>query len=191
MATMFQQWARQYVRFTRPPRRSPRRRARIRALFAGSADKLFIKTLSLLLPCYLHFSVLLFFIGLLVFLINVNYTIFIHTAWFFGCCMAIYTFLTVLPLFQSDSLIYTPISALPASMVALSTCLVHSTFADRFKFKTWSVFEWLFEDVSNEVENISLKRSSEIDVRILESTLNSLSEDDATEKFFGDIPDFF
>ncbi|KAF8483780.1 hypothetical protein DFH94DRAFT_626240, partial [Russula ochroleuca] len=76
MATMFQQWARQYVRFTQLRRRSPRRRARIRALFAGSVDKLFIRTLSFLLPCYLHFAVLLFFIGLLVFLFNVNNTIF-------------------------------------------------------------------------------------------------------------------
>jgi hypothetical protein len=41
------------------------------------------------------------------------------------------------------------------------------------------------------VEDISLKRASEIDARILESTLNSLDEDDATEKFFRAIPDFF
>jgi hypothetical protein len=68
---------------------------------------------------------------------------------------------------------------------------VHSTFADRFKFKTWSVLEWLFEDVSNTVKNMSSKRSPEIDVRILELTLNSLSEDDAMEEFFGAIPDFF
>ncbi|KAF8487126.1 hypothetical protein DFH94DRAFT_621421, partial [Russula ochroleuca] len=74
MATMLQQWARQYVRFTQPPRRSPRRRARIRA-FCSS----FIKTLSILLPCYLHLAVLLFFIGLLIFLNNVNTTIFINT----------------------------------------------------------------------------------------------------------------
>jgi hypothetical protein len=144
-----------------------------------------------LLPCYLHLAVLLFFIGLLIFLNNVNTTIFINTTWFFGFCMVIYTFFTVLPLFQSDSLLYTPISAFPASFVALSTCLVHSTFADRFKVKTWSVFEWLFEDVGNTVENISMKRSSDIDARILESTLNSLSEDDAMEKFFEAIPDFF
>lgn len=188
---MFQQWARQYVRFTQPPRRSPRRRARIRALFAGSVDKLFIRTLSFLLPCYLHFSILLFFIGLLVYLLNVNGTLFIHTLWFFVCCMAIYTFLTVLPLFQTSSVLYTPISAFPASFIALLTCFVHSTFADRFKFKIWHVFEWLFEDVRDSVEKVSLKRSSEIDTRILESTLNSLSEDDALENFFGSIPDFF
>ena len=125
LAIMFQQWARQYVRFTQPPRRSPRRRARIRALFAGSVDKLFIKTLSFLLPCYLHFSILLFFIGLLVYLLNVNGTLFIHTLWFFVCCMAIYTFLTVLPLFQTSSVLYTPISAFPASFIALLTCFVH------------------------------------------------------------------
>ena len=188
---MLQQWARQYVRFTQPRRRSPRRRARIRALFAGSVDKLFIRALSFLLPCYLHFAVLLFFIGLLVFLFNVNNTIFVNTLWLFVFCMVVYSFVTFLPLFQSDSLLFTPISAFPASCVALLTCLVHSTFADRFKFKIWSIFDWLFEDVRNPVEDISLKRASEIDARILESTLNSLNEDDATEKFFAAIPDFF
>ena len=191
LATMFQQWARQYVRFSQSPRRSPRRRARIRALFASNVDKVFIRTLSFLLPCYLHFSVLLFFVGLLVYLLNINDTLFTHMLWFFVGCMVVYTFLTFLPLFQTDSLLFTPISAFPASFVALLTCLVHSTFADRFKFKTWSVSEWLFEDVRGPVENISLKQSSEIDARILQSTLNSLNEDDALEKFFGSIPDFF
>ena len=190
---MLQQWARQYVRFTHPRRRSPRRRARIRALFAGSVDKLFIRALSFLLPCYLHFAVFLFFMGLLVFLFNVNHTIFVNTLWFFMLCMLMYSFITFLPFFQSDSLLFTPISTFPASFVALLTSLVHSTFADRFKFKIWSIFVWLFEDVRNpgQVEDISLKRASEIDARILESTLNSLDEDDATEKFFGAIPDFF
>lgn len=192
MATMFQQWARQYVRFTQPPRRSPRRRARIRVLFSGSVDKMFIKTLSILLPCYLHFSIFLFFMGLIIYLFNVNDILFIHTLWFFVLCMATYTFLTFLPLFQTDSLLYTPISAFPASFIALLTCLVHTTFADRFKFKFWNVFEWLFEDVSNPVEKISLKRSSEIDTLILESTLNSLGDDDAQpEDFFRSIPNFF
>ena len=194
MATMFQQWARQYVRFTQLPRRGPRKRARIRALFAGSIDKLFIKTMGILLPCYLHLAILLFFIGLIIFLHNVNNTIFINITWFFRFCMMIYSFFTILPLFQSDSLLYTPVSALPVTFVVLSTCLIHSTFADRFKFKTWSVFEWLFEDIGNKVEVISSdssERTPEVDARILESTLNSLSEDDAMEKFFEAIPDFF
>ena len=191
---MFQQWARQYVTFTQLPRRGPRKWAQIRALFAGSVDKLFIKTMGILLPCYLHLAILLFFIGLIIFLHNVNNTIFINITWFFGFCMTIYSFFTILPLFQSDSLLYTLVSALPATFVVLLTCLIHSTFADRFKFKTWSVFEWLFEDIGNKVEVISLdssERTPEVDARILESTLNSLSEDDAMEKFFEAIPDFF
>ena len=191
MATMCQQWARQYVRLTQPPRRGPRRRARISALFSGSVDKLLINTVNFLLPCYLHFAVFLFHIGLLVFLFNISNTIFVHTLLFLAFCMLLYLFTTFLPLFQSNSLLYTPFSTLPASFVALLTCLIHSTFADRFKFKTWGVSRWLFEGVGNAVENISLKRSLEMDVRILELTLNSLNEDDAMEKFFGAIPAFF
>jgi hypothetical protein len=159
-------------------------------LFDGSVDKLFIKILSFWLPCLLHLSAFLFCIGILVFFLEVNRTIFIHVAWFFVVSVGMYTFLTVLPLFQSGSLLYTPISVFPASLMALSTCLVHSAFADRFKFQHWSVLDWLLEDVNITMENISLKRSSEIDVRILQSTLNSLNEDDAMEGFFGAIPDF-
>jgi hypothetical protein len=187
---MLQQWARQYVKFTQPPGRNPRRRARIRALFAGSADKLFIMTLSLLLPCYLHLSVLLFFVGLIVYFYYLNNLIFILTALFFGGCMVVYSFFTVLPLFQSDSLLYTPISAFPASLLALAASLFHTIFAGRFMLRIWSVFEWLFEDVGEKVEKVSKKRSSEIDARILKATLNSLSDNDAMEKFFGAIPDF-
>ena len=191
MATMLQQWARQYIAFTQLPRGSPRDRARTRDLFADSVDKLFIKTMSILLACYLHLAILLFFIGLLIFLHNVNHTIFINILWFYGFCMTIYTFFTVLPLFQSCSLLYTPVSALPATFVVLSTCLIHSTpFADRFKFKRWRFFEWLFEGVAN-IGAISSKPTPEIDARILELTLNSLSEDDAMEKAFAAIPDLF
>ena len=47
-------------------------------LVAGSVDMLLIRALSLLFPCYLNFSVLLFFIGLLVYPLNIM-TLFIHT----------------------------------------------------------------------------------------------------------------
>ena len=191
---MLQQWARQYVRFTQPQRRSPRRRARIRALFSGSADKLLIRTLSILLPCYLHLAVFLFFIGLLFFFYNVNKAIFVTTLLLFLFCMGVYSCVTVLPFFQSDSLLFTPVSALPASCVALLICLVHITFAGRFKVKpNWRIFDWLFEDVRNSgaVEKISsTEPAQEIDAQILESTLNSLNEDDATEKFFAAIPNY-
>src|SRR5580692_9168229 len=40
LATSLQQWARRYIRVTRPPRCSPEKRARMRAFFADGADKL-------------------------------------------------------------------------------------------------------------------------------------------------------
>ena len=190
LATMLQQWARQYIAFIQLPQDSPRDRARIRALFADSADKLFLKTMGILMVCSLHMAILLFFIGLLIFFHNVNHTIFIFMLLFFVFCMTIYTFFTVLPLFQASSLLYTPVSALPATFILLSICLIHSTFADRFRFKRWRFFEWLFEGVDN-VEDISSTPIPELDARILELTLNSLSEDDAMEKSFAAIPDLF
>jgi hypothetical protein len=146
-----------------------------------------------MLPCYLHLAVFLFFIGLLVFFFNINKIIFATTLLLFLFCMGVYSCVTVLPFFQSDSLLFTPISAFPASCVALLICLVHITFAGRFKVRNWRIFDWLFEDVRNSgaVEKISSKpQAPEIDAQILKSTLNSLNEDDATEKFFAAIPDY-
>jgi len=154
-------------------------------------DNLFIKTLSLSLPCSMHISVFLFITGLVIFLFDINIVLFIITLSFSVFFTVLYIFFTVLPLFQKNSLLYTPMSALPAAFIALLTCLVHFTFADRFKFKIWSVFGWLFEDVSDPQKSISLKRSSEIDVRVLESTLNSLDDEEAMEKFFEAVPGFF
>ena len=190
LATILQQWARRYIAITQFPRGSSRDRARTRALFADSIDKLAIKTMGIFMACYLHLAILLFFAGLLVFFHNINHTIFINLLWFVVYCVTIYTYFTVTPLFQSCSLLYTPASMLPPAFVVLLTCFIHSTFADRFKFKKWRFFEWFFEGV-DKVEDISSKPTPELDAQILESTLNSLNKDDAIEKSFAAIPDLF
>ena len=156
-------------------------------MFADSVDKLVIKTMGIFMACSLHLSIVLFSIGLLVFFHNLNRIIFFNILCFFTFCVTIYIYFTVLPLFQSCSLLYTPVSVLPAAFVVLSTYLIH---ADRFKFKRWNFFEWLFESVGD-VEHLSSKPTPELDARILELTLNTLGEDDAMEKSFAAIPDLF
>jgi hypothetical protein len=187
---MLQQWARQFLRLTQAPQPDPKTKARIRALFAGSTDKLFIKCLGYLLPCYLHLSVLLFFIGLLLFLHDINTRIFNATLWFFMFSMTIYTFFTILPFFLHNSLLFTPVSAFPVAIVAFIICIVTTTFGFRFNAKLSSVFERLFKYIERTASS-ALDRLAELDTHILEATLDSLGDDDAVERFFEAIPDFF
>ncbi|KAI0262517.1 hypothetical protein BC834DRAFT_828784, partial [Gloeopeniophorella convolvens] len=67
LATLLQQWARRYLRLTRP-RYSLHRRARIRAFYAEGVVKLRLPTVVEALPGLLHASVFIFFAGLIVFL---------------------------------------------------------------------------------------------------------------------------
>ncbi|KAI0264153.1 hypothetical protein BC834DRAFT_826764, partial [Gloeopeniophorella convolvens] len=71
LATLLQQWARRYLRVTQP-RYSPRKRARIRAFFAEGVEKLGLPWTVEALPALLHIALFLFFVGLVVFLSNIN-----------------------------------------------------------------------------------------------------------------------
>ncbi|KAI9455643.1 hypothetical protein F5148DRAFT_387593 [Russula earlei] len=191
MAILVQQWARQYIGYTQPLQRGPRTKARIRAMFFGSVDKLFIRNLHALLPSYLHLALLLFLIGLLVFLLKRNTLIFGFILCLFVLSMWVYGFLTLLPLFQHDSLLYTPLSIFPVASLALWVGLFYIAFGDRFNYQGWGIFDYAFTDVGRKAEEIASTRSSEIDIHVLEWSLNCLSDDDAVEKFLGSIPDFF
>ena len=199
IATLLQQWARRYIKITQPSLCSPEKRARIRALFAGSTDKLLIKVFSAMLPCYLHLSLLLFFIGLLIFLFDINRIVFGSVTYWIGVSLISYGFFTVLSIFQSDGLLYTPLSSLFGSVIASILYFVLTVFGDRFGFRLWKLrgdilerdFERLSGDLLKVDEKIISRLSSEIDVRVLEWTVDALSEDSALEKFFDSIPGFF
>jgi len=191
MATVVQQWARQYVRYTQPSQRGPKTRARIRAMFSHSVDKMFIKCMGSLLPCYLNLAILFFLLSLLAFLFNRNKVIFVIMTLLFVWCLAIYGFFTFLPVFQHDSLLYTPISTLPVSLLAALICVLHVMFRHRFNYKGWGIIDWAFEDVGKKADAIASRRSPEIDIHVLDWSLHSLSDDDAVETYLRTIPDFF
>src|SRR6201996_1491713 len=75
LATLLQQWARRYLRVTKP-RCSPRKRARIRAFFAEGVENLHLPWTVEALPTLLHISLFLFFAGLGIFLFGIHKTVF-------------------------------------------------------------------------------------------------------------------
>ncbi len=190
VAITVQQWSRRYLRFSQPSQRGARTRARTRALFAGSVDKRLIRIFSIWLPCSVHVSIFLFVAGLLIFVFDINHVLFIHTLWYCVLATTLYSVFTALPLFQPDCILYTPMSVFPAATLGLIVHFFRLRSADRFKFKTGRVFEWILEDKARRVPK-KLSSSSESDLEILESTLDSLDEDETMEKVFRSIPDLF
>jgi hypothetical protein len=191
MATILQQWARQYLRLTQAGELDPKRKARIHALFSRSTDKLLIKCLGYLLPCYLHLSVVFFFIGLLLFVFDINNKLFNSTLWLFGFSLVVYTFFTLLPFFLRDSILFTPVSAFPVAIFGFIICIVTTTLGLRFNAKVSNVFDTLFQYVERTGRSLDLDKFSELDTHIFEEAFDSLVDDIATEKFLEAIPGFF
>jgi hypothetical protein len=75
-------------------RYSPHKRARIRAFFAEGVEKCLLPWVVETLPTLLHISLFLFFAGLVVFLWNVNLTIFKLVLSWVAICTALYGCIT-------------------------------------------------------------------------------------------------
>ena len=191
LATSLQQWARRYVRITQPPRCSPEKRARIRAFFADGVDKLHIPWAVEGLPALLHLSLFLFFSGVLIFLFNINHTVFWWVIWTAGASLTMYGWITLVPIFRHDSPYYAPLSGsawLLYTGMAYAFCkvLVNITYMGCFTYETWSRFcdsrehyyRWIVGGVEKAAEENASKQSSVIDSRILDWTLGTLGEDD-------------
>jgi hypothetical protein len=59
LATSLHQWARRYLRLTRPSQYRPEKRARMRAFYANGVDKMHVPWAVEGLPSLLHLSVFL------------------------------------------------------------------------------------------------------------------------------------
>ncbi|KAH9983524.1 hypothetical protein BJV74DRAFT_849815, partial [Russula compacta] len=163
---------------TQPPRCSPERRARMRAFFADVEG----------LPALLHLSLFLFFSGLLVFLFNIDYTIF---RWVIGCVgvfLTMYGWITLVPIFRHDSPYYAPLSGsvwllytgIPCAFFNVLAYLGFSRFCDLRN----DYYRRAVGGVEMAAGETAWKQSSVIDLR-------TLGEDDLLEKFFDAIPGFF
>ncbi|KAN0131605.1 hypothetical protein V8E53_010447 [Lactarius tabidus] len=109
LATLLQQWARRYLRVTQP-RCGPEKRARIRAFFSEGVEKSLLLWAVETLPALLHISLFLFFAGLVVFLFNIELTMFSLVLSWVSICAALYGCITVMPIFFHDSPYNTPLS---------------------------------------------------------------------------------
>lgn len=183
LATLLQQWARRYVKVTRP-RCRPRDRARVRAFFFES-----VRTLHLLwaydaVPTLLHLSLLLFFAGLLILLRNTNHTVFNAVAGWVALSTGVYAYITLLPIFRSYSPYYGPLSSIGWQVYANIQRVIH------FKHRH-NVPERLLGRLEAVAKDKASHQAPGIDFDIVDWTVDALHDDHVKEQFFGVIPGFY
>lgn len=201
LATLLQQWARRYIKITQP-RYNPHKRARIRAFFAEGVDHLHLPATVEALPALLHLSVFLFFAGLLIYLFNINYTVFSAVAWWIVLCTAVYACITLMPIFRHDSPYYAPLSSSAWYIYNGTSCVLfqvlrwfslkiygHRATRNRFRFGDLEKHyrKWFLQGVGKTVEETA-RTSLGIDYRSLMWTFDSLDEDHELERFFAGVP---
>ena len=202
LATFLQQWARRYLKITQS-RYSPHKRARIRAFFSEGVDKCLLPWTVDALPTLLHISLFLFFAGLVVFLCNVNLTIFKLVLSWVGLCGALYGCMTCMPIIRHDSPYYTPLSLPVWHIVTGVLFLVYRVlrwFIGQARFLRGAYYRYLDLEEScgkslahgmqKTAEETALNSLSEIDTRAFMWTFDCLDEDHELEHFFSGLPGF-
>ncbi|KAJ7096163.1 hypothetical protein C8R44DRAFT_379908 [Mycena epipterygia] len=116
IATLVEQWSRDFIQRTEM-RPSPVIRARIFSYLYFGIQRFGMHTVVGFVPLLLHGSLLLFFAGLVAFLHPINPVIMIVAATLLSLILVIYTYLTVLPMFFSDSPYRTPLSNMAWSLL--------------------------------------------------------------------------
>ena len=203
LATLLQQWARRYLKITQSPRYSPHKRARIRAFFSEGVDKCLLPWTVDALPTLLHISLFLFFAGLVVFLCNVNLTIFKLVLSWVGLCTALYGCITCMPIIRHDSPYYTPLSLPAWNIVTGIPFLVYQFlrwFNEYVYYRFYAYYRYLdleescrkslVQGMQKSAEETALKPSSKIDTRAFMWTFECLDEDHELEHFFAGLPGF-
>ena len=176
----------------------------MRAFFAEGVEKMHIPWAVEGLPMLLHLSVFLFFVGLAIFLFNVDREVFGCVICWIGLFSVVYGFITLLPIVRQDSPYHSPLSTpawfLYASIHYVTFKIFASITSDTFgSYETWRSCNdlreryrgWILGGVEKIAEETASERSSKIDVQILDWTTSALDDDDSLKELFETIPRSF
>ncbi|KAH9971417.1 hypothetical protein BGW80DRAFT_1460671 [Lactifluus volemus] len=199
LTTLLQQWARRYVRITQPPRSRLQKRAPIRAFFHNGVEKFHLPWSVEALPALLHLSLFLFFSGLVIYLFNINHTVFTVVVWWVAVAGTLYACITLMPIFWHDSPYYAPLSS---SVWFFHSCIQYAISQGLF-------FLWVHgisfigyidleeyrkrcsEGMSKAFQEFGSTLSPGIITQILTWAIHALDEDKDFEQFFEAIPGFY
>ncbi|KAN0128550.1 hypothetical protein V8E53_013595 [Lactarius tabidus] len=201
LATLLQQWARKYNTVTQP-RLGAHMRVSMHAFFSHGVEKFLLPWAVEALPTLLHISLYLFFSGLLVFLWNINLTMFRLVLAWVSICTVLYGCFTFMPIICPDSPYHTPLSSLTWFVV---TGIPYVTLrAIRWVGKQFSsqaadgclrdleieYGKFLSRGMLKTAEKTARSLPSEVDTRTFMRTFESLNDDNDLERFFAGLPGF-
>ncbi|KAI0299554.1 hypothetical protein BC826DRAFT_893751, partial [Russula brevipes] len=112
VATLMQQWSRNYLQMAQGHRTDPAAQARLRAFAFDGVSKFHMSHALGLVPLLLHISVFLFFLGLVEFLFPINNTVTLVVLSFVLTMACIYLLLTIIPFSCLNFPYSTPLSPL-------------------------------------------------------------------------------
>jgi hypothetical protein len=202
IATLLRQWARRHVQITQEPR-GARSRARVCELVAQGAEMPQLRRISSVLLGLFHLSVGLFLSGF-VSSINDN-VVFLVTLAVTSICIALYYFVSVVPLSPHFHISHTPFSSLAwfcwSRFVWLTyTLLYNSSLRLPFiRYRTqqhlWELararLSWTLRDSKVTIEDLARKRSSSLDISAVSRVFDSLDGHEDMEQFLSAIPGFY
>jgi hypothetical protein len=177
----------------------------VRAFIANGANKFYVAMAVEALAATVHTSLFIFFAGLLIYLFNINHTVFYYLVGYITISSAIYACITLMIIFRLDTPYSAPLSAISwllYTSALFSVLRVLASFRRQFsrekrerivslmlQYRRWLALG----GIRRAIEEAASKwtSESEFDVRVLESTLDGLRDDDALEKFTEALPGFY
>ncbi|KAJ7467616.1 hypothetical protein FB451DRAFT_1401606 [Mycena latifolia] len=196
LATLVEQWSRDFIQRTEM-RPSPIIRARIFSYLYFGMQRFGMHTVVDFIPLLLHISLLLFFAGLVAFLLPVNSEVMIVAAVLLGFISATYLCLTVLPIISSDSPYRTPLSNVGWGMFQRLSTLMRwhrkhlpdqeSTIADGQSTDADKSIPTMIEVMNRDAVVASSSRD-ERDGRAIVWTVRSLTDNTEFEPFVDALP---
>ncbi|KAJ7162833.1 hypothetical protein C8R46DRAFT_999166, partial [Mycena filopes] len=188
IATLLEQWARDFLHRA-DMRSAPVIRARVFSYLYYGLKRFSMHAVVDVIPLLLHASLLFFFAGLVAFLLPINPVITYIAAGLLGVVVAVYSLLTVLPIWYLDCPYRTPLSA---GVWRISQVFPkqwrHWCHPRRHERPPQSHRETMVEAVFRQAMAPSPARTAQ-DYRALVWTMKSLADDSELEPFVEGIPD--
>ncbi|KAJ7076003.1 hypothetical protein B0H15DRAFT_607678 [Mycena belliarum] len=181
-ATLVEQWARDFLQHTEMLP-SPVKRARIFSFLYYGLQRFEMHNVVTLIPFLLHMSLLLFFGGLLAFLLPVSVPVAIVAGVLLGCIVLLYGLMTLLPIVWLDCPYKTPLSNVLWSV--LRWILLYTATHENSPHLHANMVDAMVEKAT--VRDAAGQREAR-DKRALAWTMKSLADDDELEPFVEGIP---
>ncbi|KAI9511921.1 hypothetical protein F5148DRAFT_182855 [Russula earlei] len=191
-ATLMQQWTQRYVQVADGPY-GPSKRARIRAFFANGVEIFALPAAVEVLPVLLHASILLFSVGLVDFLLNINHIVAFSFLTLIVLGDLIYFLLTIMPLCFHNSPYQTPLTAIVwffiEAVPLLVLCLRRRTEDVKKTIHKRQAKIW--RGMRRALEETASKFTSKAEARALHWMIGVLDEDHEWEWFLDGLPELF